>query len=93
MFGFEPDCFLKYCYTYKNDYFKVKRHLFDKSSNPTKSLTLKTCAANSHAHNYCVGKQGMLSGSCLSTISEIRSIQFSDTLNVRRGNFRIFLTK
>ena len=33
-----------------------------------KSIPLKTYAANSIAHILCVGKQGTLPGSCLSTI-------------------------
>ena len=56
------------------------------------STHLKTFAANFHVHKSCVGKQEKVSGSCLSTIYKLRSIQFSDSL-LSDGCFHIFLTK
>ena len=55
-------------------------------------IILKTYAANLHAQISCVGKQGKLSGSCLSTIYGFGSIQFSETL-MSDGYFNTFLTK
>ena len=49
-------------------------------------------SANFHAQISCVGKQGKLSGSCLSISHDFGSIQFSKTLT-SDGYFHIFLTK
>ena len=53
---------------------------------------LKTYGAKSHAHHFCVGKQGKLFGSCLLTIYEFRSIHISDFL-MSDPCSDIFLTK
>ena len=55
--------------------------LFIESKGTLKSLiflvSLKTYAANLHTQISCVGKEGKSSGSCLSTIYDFGSIQFS----------------
>ena len=53
---------------------------------------LKTYAANFIVHISCVGIQEKLSGSCLLTICDFGSIQFSETL-MSDGYCNIFLTK
>ena len=55
-------------------------------------VSLNTYAANFIAHNFCVGKQGKLSETCLSTIYDFGSIQSSERL-MSDGYFYIFLTK
>ena len=55
-------------------------------------FNLRTISGIVHAHHFCGGKQGKLSGSCLSTIYDIRAIQFSEIL-MSDGYFHIFWTK
>ena len=53
---------------------------------------LKTYVANFHAQISFVGRHGKLSGSCLSTFYEFRTMQYSETL-MSDGYSQIFLTK
>ena len=53
---------------------------------------LKTYAANFHAQICCCGKQGKLSGSCLSIIYDFGSLQFSET-PMSDGYFHISLKR
>ena len=55
------------------------------------SCILRAISGIVHAHHFCGGKQGKLSGSRISTISKFASIQFIDKLTAD-GYFRIFWT-